>query len=180
MKKTLARILSMTGAVFMILLILICIPFTLPKLFGMQLYEVKTESMEPEYPVGSVVYVKQTDPEDVVVGDVITYTLGTDTELVMTHRVINIREKEQSFITKGDANAVEDAEPVSFSRLVGKPICCIKGIAAISNFINSASGVKVIVILFVLVLAMWLFADWLQKSKNAEKSYDIKRDNQTS
>ena len=71
MKKTLARILSMTGAVFMILLILICIPFTLPKLFGMQLYEVKTESMEPEYPVGSVVYVKQTDPEDVVVGDVI-------------------------------------------------------------------------------------------------------------
>lgn len=169
MKKTIARILNVIGIVVMILLILICIPFTLPKLFGMQLYEVKTESMEPTYPVGSVVYVKSAEATEVEVSDVITYTLGTDTDLVMTHRVIEILEEEQSFITKGDANPVEDAEPVSYRRLVGKPVLCLEGIAAISNFINSATGGKVIVGIFLLILGMWILSDQLKKSDKKSK-----------
>lgn len=169
MKRAISRILSVLGAVIMLLLILICIPFTVPKLFGIQLYEVKTESMEPEYPAGSVVYVKTAEPDEISVGDVVTYTLGTDTDLVMTHRVMEIQQEEQYFITKGDANAVEDAEPVSFSRLVGKPVCCIEGIAFISNFINSALGIRVVVIIFIMVFVMWLIADWLKKSSQIKK-----------
>ncbi|MBO5258962.1 MAG: signal peptidase I [Agathobacter sp.] len=164
MKKVIGRILSVTGAIIMVLLILVCLPFTLPKLFGIQLYEVKTESMEPEYPVGSVVYVRSASFDEISVGDVVTYSLGTDTDLVMTHRVIEIDQEKQCFITKGDANAVEDADPVSFSRVIGKPVCCIEKIAVISNFINSAFGIKVIVSIFVLVLAMWLIADQLKKT----------------
>ncbi len=165
MKGKVARLLNWSGVVMTILLILLCIPFTLPKLFGLQLFEVKTASMEPEYPVGSVVYVKEAESADIAVGDIITYTLGSDTEYVMTHRVVAISEEEQTFITKGDANMVEDAEPVSFSRLVGKPVCCIPGIAAISNFINSNMGVKVMIGIFVIVIMMWLIADRLKKNE---------------
>lgn len=168
MNGKIAKLLNWAGAIIMVLLILICIPFTVPKLFGIQIYEVKTESMEPIYPAGSVVYVKKAEAAEVAVGDAITYTLGTDTDLVMTHRVISISEEEQSFITKGDANMVEDAEPVSFSRLVGKPVCCISGIAAISNFINSSMGVKVIAGTFIMVFVIWLVADWLKKGANKQ------------
>ena len=165
MKKTIAKILNIIGIVVMVVLILICIPFTLPKVFGIQLYEVKTESMEPTYPVGSVVYVKPEDAKSIEVGDIITFTLGTDTDLVMTHRVIEIIEDEQSFITKGDANPVEDAEPVKFNRVIGKPILCLEGIAFISNFINSSTGVKVMVGIFALILVMWLISDQLKKKE---------------
>ena len=165
MKGKFARFLNRVGMIIMILLILICIPFTVPKLFGLQLYDVKTESMEPAYPVGSVVFVKKAEVADIAVGDAITYTMGTDTDLVMTHRVDSISEENQTFITKGDANTVEDAEPVSFSRLVGKPVCCISGIASVSIFIYSSIGVKVIAGTFLFVFVMWLAADWLKKQE---------------
>lgn len=163
MNRKVARLLNRIGTIVMICLILVCIPFTVPKLFGLQMYEVKSESMASTYPVGSVVYVKTAEAADVAVGDAITYTLGTDTDLVMTHRVVDISEEDQSFITKGDENLVEDAEPVSFSRLIGKPVYCIKGIAFIANFINSETGARVIGGVFVAVLLMWLVAELSKK-----------------
>ena len=72
MKKNVAQIMNITGIVAMILLILICIPFTIPKLFGLRLYGVETGSMEPAYPVGSVVYVADASAEEVRTGDGIT------------------------------------------------------------------------------------------------------------
>lgn len=157
----------------MILLILLCAPFTLPKLFGLHIYEVKTESMEPEYPVGSVVYVKETDASDVVVGDVITYTLGTDTNLVMTHRVIGITNQGNSFVTKGDANPVEDADPVSRERLIGQPVLCIPAIAVVADFMNTSAGESLIAGVFVSVFVMWLLSERMQK-----REQKLKIDNQ--
>lgn len=72
-------------------------------------------------------------------GDVITYMLGSDTTTVMTHRVVEIREAERMFLTKGDANELVDAEPVSFDRLIGKPVFCIPNIAPVSAFIEFKS-----------------------------------------
>lgn len=165
-----ARFLNRAGTIILILLILLCAPFTLPRWFGLHIYEVKTESMEPEYPVGSVVYVKDVDASDIVVGDVITYTLGTDTNLVMTHRVIGITDQGNSFITKGDANPVEDAEPVSHDRLIGQPIVCIPAIAVAANFMNTSEGEVLIACVFVLVFVMWLIAERMQKREQKLKS----------
>lgn len=162
-----SRLINRIGTVIMILLILLCVPFTLPKLFGLQIFEVKSESMEPEYPVGSVVYVKAADESEIMIGDVITYTLGTDTDLVMTHRVVDTIDGGQSFITKGDANPVEDAEPVSGERLVGVPVLCIPGIAAVADFMNTAKGEVMIASLFVLVFIMWRVAEQIQKKEQS-------------
>lgn len=158
-----AKLLNVVGTVIMIMVILICVPFTVPKLFGLTLYGVETASMEPEYPVGSVLYVKEVEASEVEVGDAITYSLGTDTELVMTHRVIEKNEADQTFITKGDANEAEDAEPISFSRLLGKPVFCMPYIAAVSELINSKYGISGMVAVFVLVLMIWMLADFLKK-----------------
>ena len=104
----------------MITVILIMVPLTVPKAFGVRIYGVLTGSMAPAYSIGGVVYVMEEDPQNITVGDVITFTMGSNTEYVMTHRVAKI--VDGNFITKGDANNAVDPEPVSFDRLIGKTV----------------------------------------------------------
>jgi signal peptidase len=55
-------------------------------------------------------------PEDIHIGDIISYTLdGT----VIIHRVIGTGSDEEGFyfITKGDNNPQPDPEPVRFSQI---------------------------------------------------------------
>lgn len=165
MRQKMARFLNRAGTIIIVVMILFCIPFTLPRLFGLHIYEVESESMEPEYPVGSVVYVKEVETSDIIVGDVITYTLGTDTDFVMTHRVVEVLNQGRSFVTKGDANPVEDAEPVSSERVIGCPVVCIRGIAPAADFINTSEGKAVVAGMFVFVFLMWMLAERMQKKE---------------
>ena len=45
------------------------------KVIGFQTYSVLSGSMEPTYHTGSLIYVKKTDPQDIRVGDPITFCL---------------------------------------------------------------------------------------------------------
>jgi len=70
---------------------------------------VMSASMEPALPVHSMILVKEVDPEDVRVGDIITFDPPGPTPRV-THRVV-ARERRDSrwyFRTKGDANPAPD------------------------------------------------------------------------
>ena len=118
----LSKILNYIGIFLMAVVILLVLPLTLPKLFGIHIFGVLTGSMEPEYPVGCAVYVKEIDFEEIKTGDPITYRLGTDTDLVATHRVVEIDSEQQAFITKGDANQSADVDAVSYSQVVGKVV----------------------------------------------------------
>ena len=82
----------------------------------------------------------------------------------MTHRVIDINEEEAYFITKGDANEVVDMDPISFDRLIGKPVFCLKGMAVVVNFIHSKTGILTIAALFLLVILLWSVADSRKKA----------------
>lgn len=90
-----------------------------PHLFGYQAYSVLSGSMEPQYSVGSLVFVKPVPPEQIQVQDSITFYLSGQGGTVATHRVIAIDEQNQTFTTKGDANQVAD-QPVHFDKLVGR------------------------------------------------------------
>mgnify|MGYP000447133707 CR=1 FL=1 len=56
-----SRICSLAGILLMAAVILVFLPLTVPRLFGYQIYGILTDSMEPNYPAGCVVYVKETD-----------------------------------------------------------------------------------------------------------------------
>jgi len=112
--STLCRII---GILFIAVVIATCLPLTIPTLFGYEIYNVETGSMSPEIPVGSVIYVEHTAPEDIVTDDVITYVLEGAT---ITHRVVENRIVEGEFVTKGDANESHDMAPVPYDNLVGK------------------------------------------------------------
>lgn len=107
------------GTFLLLLVIAACIPFTLPRLLGYRVYAVISGSMEPAISVGDLVYVRQTEPEDVEENDVIAFYAAESSGAIILHRVMENRTVDGSFITKGDANAQPDLSPVSYDRLLG-------------------------------------------------------------
>ena len=110
------------------------------RLMGLQLFVVLSGSMEPTYPVGSVIYVGKAEADQIQSGDVITFRL--ENGAVATHRVTEVLQESDGlqFRTKGDANPVEDAQPVSANQIIGKPLFCVPYLGRLSSYIQTPKG----------------------------------------
>lgn len=117
--KFIPALCNVVGTVILLSVIGTCIPAVVPQMMGYQAYNVVSGSMEPEIPVGSVVYVKYVEPETVAEGDIIAFQ-GKDS--VITHRVVKNKTVEGTFTTKGDANEKEDINETPYDALIGKVI----------------------------------------------------------
>lgn len=162
-----AKALSAVATVLLLAVMAVALPFSVPKLFGYQIYNVLTQSMEPAMPVGSAIYVKRCDPQALRQGDIITFRLSEATGLVETHRVVENDTQAKQLITKGDANALPDVDPVSYERVVGKVVMCIPVLGTVSEMLHSGPGVTACVAIFALAIILWTLAD---KTKKRERS----------
>lgn len=115
--KLVPALCNIIGTLMLVLVILSCIPITVPRFLGYEIYNVVSGSMEPEIPVGSLVYVEEAKAKEIQNGDVIAFLSG---DLVVTHRVVRNRMVEGEFVTKGDANNAEDILPVPHTNLIGR------------------------------------------------------------
>ena len=91
-----------------------------PVLVGMRSLTVLSGSMEPVLSTGDVVVEEVVRPQEVRVGDVITFTDPSDPNRRITHRVRSVRldGSRARFTTKGDANdSVEKWETDTGGRL---------------------------------------------------------------
>ena len=139
-KSPVAAVCSLLGTVILIFIIVLCLPFTVPKMFGGQIYTVISGSMEPEIPVGSLVYVGHVEPEEVKEGEVIAFYGGRDANAIVTHRVVENRVVMGEFITKGDANQTEDMNPVAYSELIGQVEWSVPELGAIAQMMTGRNG----------------------------------------
>ncbi len=126
--KKIAAACNIIGLLLLVIVVIMCIPLSVPRLFGFQTYAIVSGSMEPEIPVGSIVYAKKAEPTAVAPGDVIVFYGGHDENAVVTHRVVENRKDEKEFITKGDANAGNDVTPIAYNNLIGKVVFDLPGI----------------------------------------------------
>ncbi len=123
--------------------------FTGSRLFGLTPSAVTSGSMEPLYPVGSIIYVKQASPQDVQVGEAITFYLNRST--VATHQVWAI--EGESFRTQGianrdsEGNILHDAVPVPYEDLIGKPVACLPYLGFLYGAIRTPVGICVLIFL---------------------------------
>lgn len=115
--RILPALCTVFGTLILILVIAVCVPVTVPKLMGYEIYNIVSGSMEPEIPIGSVIYVKTAAPESIQDGDIIAFGSG---DSVISHRVVKNQTVEGEFTTKGDANAEADMNPVPYEALIGK------------------------------------------------------------
>lgn len=113
------RVLDVIGTILIIATIVLCLTLTVPKLFGIQSYTVLTGSMEPNIPVGSLIYVKSVEPELLQPGDVALFYEGVG-DVPIAHRVVENVYGESELITKGDANEKNDIAPIPYQNVIGK------------------------------------------------------------
>jgi len=104
-----------------LVLLAVIVVFLGPRLSGWNLRVILSGSMEPALPVGSLVFVEPRAPEEVQVGDVLTFRSSSDPDQQVTHRVVEIRGEGSAlqFETKGDANEALDMHPVPARDVVG-------------------------------------------------------------
>lgn len=171
------KILNIISGTAVALVVIAAVMLIGVRLVGLRPFVVLSGSMEPEYHVGSLIYVKDTAPEDIEVGDPITFVLNKDLT-VATHRVVEIDDQAQHFITKGDANEFKDANPVHFNNLIGKPVMTIPKIGYFVNYIQNPPG-KYLAIAFAALCILLAFlpdlfddSDKKKKKKAKDKSPD--------
>ncbi|MCH5316009.1 MAG: signal peptidase I [Eubacterium sp.] len=129
-----------------------------PKIGGYAPLIVLTGSMEPEIMSGDLIIVKQIEPKDVKVKDVVAFfdPDGNGTSIV-THRIIDIYEENGSlyFKTQGDANDAEDRLPVPADDIVGIYITRIVGAGNVAMFMQTTAGLIICVVVPLVLLIAW-------------------------
>ena len=166
--QKLNKIWSIASTAVVILAVIVAVLLMGLRLFGYQVFNVVSGSMEPTYSVGDLIYVKEVDPELIQVGDPITFVLNEDL-VVATHRVIEIDGENRRFYTKGDANDTADAAPVHYNNVIGVPKLRIPLLGYVSNYIQHPPGSYIAVAIGALLIAAVFLPDLLKKENKAPK-----------
>lgn len=144
-------IISGAGSIVLFASIFLFCAFMVPQLFGIKPYAVMTGSMEPNFPVGCLVYVQDVDPGELKVDDVITFdrTVPGQGSSIITHRIAQTNPTEREFITKGDANESNDPQHVSYDSVIGKVVLGVPLVGYLALSADSWDGkVAMIAIIF--------------------------------
>ena len=161
---------------WILVLCVACLAFLLAgvRRIGFTPYAVLSGSMEPTYPVGALIYVRKTPPEEVQVGDPITFVLDENLT-VATHRVVEVDSENRQFRTKGDANEAVDGAPVLFENLIGVPKFSIPKLGFAANWITQPPGMYVSGAAVVILLVLLFLPDLLDKADAADQKAAEKR-----
>lgn len=177
MNKTIKKIWNVLSGVLVGIVVLLAVALVGVRLVGLQPYVVLSGSMEPTYPVGSLLYVKDVDPFALASGDVITFMLDEDT--VATHRIVGVVPDESDpsvvrFRTKGDANDTEDGSLVHYKNVIGSPVFALPKLGYVASYIQNPPGTYVAIsagaILLLLVFLPDLFAPEDGKKKKKDQA----------
>ncbi|MBQ6461972.1 MAG: class B sortase [Pseudobutyrivibrio sp.] len=142
-----AKILKIIGNVLIIFVIIAIAPIAIPKAFGVQAFNVISGSMEPTISVGSIVYVRNVEFEELSQGDVIAFESGAS---VVTHRIVEINTEDKLITTTGDANNTEDFNPVSYTNVIGRMIAHFPIYGTIVAWLTDTVGKLVAVVVLVI------------------------------
>ena len=107
---------------------------------GVSVKIVKSGSMEPTIPTGSVVVVAPA--ASYAAGDVVTFGRDTRTEIPTTHRILSAAGEGAArvFVTKGDANEEQDPRPVAESEVIGKVWLHVPYVGYVLDFARQPLG----------------------------------------
>ena len=168
--ETIRTILSI--ALILFLAVILTQRFTNNKMsvLGLRVFNVATESMVPEYLVGDAILVRYINPENLKIGDDVTY-LGTEESFkdrIVTHRIIDIEKNEAGkyiFQTKGIANENEDPK-INETQVYGKVIYKLKSITYLNSVIGNLYGMYFAIIV---PFALITFIEYVISKKDDDK-----------
>lgn len=148
--------------------------------FDYRLFTVASGSMAPQYNVGDVLIAKETAPENIKVGDSLTYlgNTGTFTGKVVTHEVTRIEKTisgEYIFHTKGKANLIEDP-PVYEKQVYGVIVWNPKILSFIYKIVGTQYGLFIFVILPIFyIIGSEMLTAMIENEEKRRKEYEERK-----
>ena len=143
-----------------------------PSVFGYSALTVKTGSMSGTIEIGDLIIIKDTG--DYKIGDIVTFLQKGDS-IPTTHRIIDSRE-DGSFITKGDANNVQDALPVSKDIIFGEVVKVLPEVGLFAERVQSEGWIYIVALLVILgggtVFVQSFFRSEDEQDKNSGKNVE--------
>ena len=129
-------------------------PDKVPDFFGYKPFIVLSGSMEPSIMTGDMVFVKETDPDSLKVGDVIAYKSGS---AVVTHRIVEVKSEngETRYVTQGDANNAADQGMVKPADVEGIYQRRIAGAGNLAMFMQTTTGMILFVVCPLVLFVLW-------------------------
>jgi signal peptidase len=127
---------------------------------GYELFSIRSGSMEPAVPVGSLTFVT-TDASMPAVGDLVAFRLPSG--IVVTHRVVEVIDGDSGrFLrTRGDANAKPDPSLVPSSSIVGVVAFQVPLLGFLLALLGMPIGVVTILsVAGTLITAIWLLEEF--------------------
>ena len=161
-KITSGRLLGLTGMIMMLIVALACLGLVIPKIVGFDAYVVVSGSMEPNVPVGSLVFAKKVDPSQLERGDVIVFIDPSRGTKPITHRVVRNDTANARIITKGDANSQEDPNPAAYENVIGKVYYYLPRLGFVAATLTSTLG-KIVALL--MLVEAWLLIEISKRKK---------------
>jgi len=165
--QRLKKIWSVASTVLVVLVVLCAVFLMGSRVMGYQVYTVISGSMEPNFRVGDLLYVKEVPVGEIRVGDAITF-VQNEQLVVATHRVVRIDAEKQLFYTKGDANEIEDGSPVHFRNLIGRAEFSIPLLGYVSDFVQNPPGMYITIAAGAVLIILVFLPDMLPKKKPQE------------
>ena len=186
-KKTVKAIKRTVSAVWWIVLVLLVVLLVnifgakltgnVPRVFGYSVMNIVSGSMEEEIPKGSYILIKKVSPEEIEKDDIICF-YSTDPKIYgmpNTHRVVEepiVTDSGIEFITKGDANPINDTETAKGDRLIGVYVKNLDGLTAFANALSGNILIIVILCLQICIITMAVYAFALVKKNKSETDTD--------
>lgn len=145
-------------------------------IFGFRAFIVLTGSMNPEFDAGSMIIIREIPADMYKERDIITYRPLTSDDTFLTHRIVRIISDDYgtTFITRGDANNIDDPNPVPSAEVLGKVIFSRNGLGQFIVNLRTPIGLVIMVVsILVILFIIPYIIDSLQKNLAFKhKTYD--------
>src|SRR5215211_3007813 len=151
------------AALAVAVLLPLCILLGTAFLAGWKFQPIKTASMAPNYPSGSLAVVEPVDAALVEPGMVIVFEDPLVGGRLVAHRVVKrLPGAAPVWVTKGDANAENDPVPISASAIQGRARWAVPGAGRV---VSAATGRVAVIVLVGLPLALLLATELRARSR---------------
>lgn len=148
----------------------------IPDFFGYSIINIISASMEPAIPTNTFILIKDVEPSELKVGDIITFYSKDPMILGLpnTHRIESIITDGNalSFVTKGDANYISDEYRVSQSDVIGIYVSTVLTFGKFGSIFQNKSIIFVILVIPAAALFIIELVNMVKTAKTVHKDSD--------
>ena len=132
----------------------------IPDIFGFTPYIIVSGSMEPNIPVDNIIITRKVKPEDIKVGDVISFK-DKNEDIVITHRVVEVKDINGIYFyqTKGDNNSSVDQNLVPYSQIQGKYMFKVPFLGKLITYVRTPRGMTLVLTFVICIYILYDIAE---------------------